>query len=307
MNKDLTDDPIDPKLPRGRPTRNSYLEAGKNPFAEQFGDLSATDWEARLAASIGQRVVDGVTFPEFPTDDVQMGMHGTVSRQSVTGAMNYYRAIVAHAESGGSPITGNCRLLDFGTGWGRMLRPFMRDLPLENLYGVEPNPWFCMLARGLNPYVNLIKSEYGPPLPIRSGFFNAVTAWSVFSHLGEKMARAWLHEFHRVCAPGARLYLTTWGERFFQLLEDARNRRAAGHSIHFYHGIVLDALGGDTATPLAAYRKGEFVFVPSQGTDTYGETWISPACMEKLIPLGMRLVAHDVTSLSQDMFVIERV
>jgi SAM-dependent methyltransferase len=307
VNTELSKDPIDPLQPRGRPTRNSYLEGGKNPFAEQFGELSAQDWESRLVASVDQRVVDGVTFPGFPSDEIQMGMHGTVSRQSVSSSMNFYRAINAHALAGGVPITGSARLLDFGTGWGRMLRPFMRDLPLENLFGVEPNPWFCMLARGLNPYVNFLKSEYQPPLPLKSGHFNAVIAYSVFSHLGEKMARAWLQEFHRVCAPGARLYLTTWGERFFALLEDARAQRAAGRPVHFYHGIVLDALGGDTATPLAAYRKGEFVFVPSQGTDTYGETWISPACMDKLLPFGMRLVAHDNTSLSQDLFVIERV
>jgi ubiquinone/menaquinone biosynthesis C-methylase UbiE len=307
MTTNFLDTPLDPMVPRGRPTRNHYLESGANPFAEQFAGLDIAGWEDRLAQSIESRFVDGIAFPTFPDDEVQMGMHGTVSRQSVAGAMKFYRFITEHATASGVPIAGSCRLLDFGTGWGRMLRPFMRDLRLENLYGVEPNPWFCMLARGHNPYVSIVKSEYEPPLPFGQGVFNAVTSWSVFSHLGERMARSWLYEFHRVCAPGARLYLTTWGKRFFEVLSDARARRASGQTIHFYHAIVLDALGEDVDSAIRSYDKGEFVFLASQGTQTYGEAWISPACMEGLLPLGMRVVAHDCAALSQDVFVIERI
>lgn len=297
---------LHPLASLGRPSRNHFFEAHRNPFQEKFSNLTDAEWEGLLARSSEHNEVDGVWFPGFPANEIQMGMHGTTSRQSVEGAMKFYRFIQGHAAAHGGRIGNEHRLLDFGSGWGRMLRPFMRDVSLQNLIGLEPNPWFCMLARGLNPYISFLNSDFLPPAPVRSGHLDAVISWSVFSHLGERLARAWLTEFSRMCRPGAKLYLTTWGARFFDTLDDARLRRERGEDIHFYHGIVLDAMGGELAQHRANYERGDFIFLPSQGTDTYGEAWISPKCMARMIPYDLRVLTHDSTALSQDVFVLER-
>lgn len=302
----MSDELLHPLVSLGRPSRNNFFEADRNPFSERFGQLSDAEWEAVLKLSAQQNEIESVWFPGFPADEIQVGMHGTTSKQSVEGAMKFYRFIQNHAEAHGGRIGAAHRLVDFGSGWGRMLRPFMRDVALSNLIGLEPNPWFCMLARGLNPYVSFLKSEYLPPAPIRSGSVDAVISWSVFSHLGERLARAWLHEFSRISRPGARLYLTTWGARFFDTLLDAKTRQGRGESIHFYHDIVLKAMGGDPEHHRRQYERGEFVFLASQGTETYGEAWISEKCMARMIPYDMQIISHDTSALSQDVFVLQR-
>src|SRR5690606_24492665 len=108
-------------------------------------------------------------------------------------------------------LDGDKRLLDFGTGWGRMLRPFMRDLPLDNIYGYESLSWFAQTARSLNPYVATIGGPATPPIPFATASFDLVTSWSVFSHLPEHLLRAWLEEFARILRPGGLVVFTAWG------------------------------------------------------------------------------------------------
>lgn len=298
---------LDPLSASDTPRRNSYFEHGGNPFADKYGNAGLDIWRDGLHRAVTESIVDGIRFPSMPADEIQMGMHGSTGRLSIDGALSYYTVIQRHAGHLGKPIAGEHRLLDFGTGWGRMLRPFMRDLKLGNMYGFEPNPWFAMLARECNPYCTFVQGEYEPPLPFRTDFFDAFTGYSVFSHLGEGIARRWLEEFSRVARPGALMFLTTWGRRFFDQLDAAKEEKRQGKQIHFYHDRVLQYIGGKTEAARASYEIGEFVFVRSHDNDSYGEAWLSEACVRRMLPSRLELVAFDSTSLAQDMFVLRKV
>ena len=47
------------------------LEAGRNPFAERYGDMPAEEWRKALVASVTQPIIDGVVFPGFPPAEMQ--------------------------------------------------------------------------------------------------------------------------------------------------------------------------------------------------------------------------------------------
>jgi SAM-dependent methyltransferase len=54
-------------------------------------------------------------------------------------------------------------------------------------------------------------NTYHPSLPIRDGFFDVITAFSVFTHIDE-LEIPWLLELDRVLAPGGLVYLTIHDE-----------------------------------------------------------------------------------------------
>jgi len=110
-----------------------------------------------------------------------------------------------------TPVEGNkkIRLLDFGCASGRLLRHALTFSPED----VEP--WGCDFApaniqwmkrhlpKSLRSFVNTAV----PHLPFEDNYFDAVTAFSVFTHIGQ-LEEAWLLELRRITRPGGILYLT---------------------------------------------------------------------------------------------------
>jgi ubiquinone/menaquinone biosynthesis C-methylase UbiE len=284
----------DIQWPPGSPLATE-LEAGRNPFAVYRDDRER--WFEALTTSIEQPLIDGVPFPGFPPPAMQERIHGHSGKHSVWEAFTFFDAVKAHAGA----FDPDKRLLDFGSGWGRIIRTFMPHFELRNLVGLEPYSLFCHTARALNPYVSFLNSSAEPPSPLANGSFDYVVSWSVFSHLPEHLARAWLAEFARVCRPGALICVTTWGERFLDRLDSDAAKKAAGEDIHWYRQQVLDR-AGDRAAMRARFEAGEFVWM--RVSDNYGDTIISEAAMTRILPPSVEIAAVDHQSLGQSLFVL---
>jgi SAM-dependent methyltransferase len=117
------------------------------------------------------------------------------------------------------------RVLDFGCGCGRVvarLAPFCG----AELYGTdidgEAIEWCRQNLAGLGRFE---RNGAEPPLPYPDGFFDAVYAISVFTHLPESMELAWLAEFARVTRPGGCLLLTTHGMQLLRRPDAATRAR----------------------------------------------------------------------------------
>ena len=101
------------------------------------------------------------------------------------------------------------RLLDFGCASGRVLRH------AQTFSADQFEPWGCDFApaniqwlkqhlpRGIRSFINTAV----PHLPFEDNYFDVVTAFSVFTHIGQ-LEEAWLLELRRITRPGGLLYLT---------------------------------------------------------------------------------------------------
>jgi SAM-dependent methyltransferase len=120
-------------------------------------------------------------------------------------------------------LRGMRRVLDFGCGCGRVSAPFGHLRTVE-LHGCDPNAeavrWCAKSIQG-----SFVVQPKTPPLSYRDGYFDAVFAISVFTHLPDEIGRSWLHELVRVIRDGGLLITTTHGDHYRGRL-DAREREA---------------------------------------------------------------------------------
>ena len=115
-------------------------------------------------------------------------------------------------------------MIDFGSGWGRITRTLLRDFRPEHVVGVDPlesmveacRDWFASSA------VSFETVDNWPPLSQANESVDLIVAYSVFSHLPERLATAWIAEFARVLKPGGIVVATTQSRSFIDLCEQMR-------------------------------------------------------------------------------------
>ena len=102
------------------------------------------------------------------------------------------------------------RVLDFGCASGRVLRH------AHTFSGETTDIWGCDFApenvnwvkRYLSSDIKIFLNNANPHLPFTDGYFDVITAFSVFTHI-DLFEDAWLLELRRITKPGGLLYLTT--------------------------------------------------------------------------------------------------
>jgi SAM-dependent methyltransferase len=143
-------------------------------------------------------------------------------------------------------------VLDFGCGCGRVMRHW-KWLRRTELHGTDYNPYLVHWCEENLPFARYGVNGLAPPLPYEDGKFAFVYAISVFTHLDEVRAQAWMAELARVLRPGGLLYVTTHGEkRAGALAAGERERFAAGEA------VVVEA-GRAGTNACAAYHPERYV------------------------------------------------
>lgn len=173
----------------------------------------------------------------------------------------------------GNGLGDDTKVMDFGCAWGRIIRFWLRDLPPENLHGVDVEERFLSYARRDVPGPQFTLSKARPPLAVQDASLDLIYAFSVFSHLPADVADQWVAEFARVLKPGGLACLTT---RPRAHIEVAGTEASRGAHADDYARIIT---GKNDA--LARYDAGEFIFYGAHGggvlaEDTYGEAIIPP-------------------------------
>ncbi len=216
--------------------------------------------------------------PNFPPDDLQRNTTGKFGIETLEEAFFFYQDCLEAFRLLGKPIQPKHSLLDFGVGWGRVTRFFLRDVPQENLFGIDVMPEFVDICKTSFQSNNFIATKPFPPTPIPSKRFDFVIGYSVFSHLSEHACLQWMIEFSRILVPGGIAILTTRGRSFLDVCESLKGR----NNLDGYQKS-LSTLFDDFEAARRRYDDGQFVHSNIEGVSG-GGTMNSSFYGETLVP-----------------------
>lgn len=174
------------------------------------------------------------------------------------------------------------RVLDFGVGWGRLIRLFAHDVPEAQLHGIDVEPTILDVCAETGVPGDMRQVEPGGRLPYENGWFGLAYAYSVFSHLSERAATDAFGELARVLRPGGQLTFTTQGRRFLELCCGIRSK---GNQESLTDAeATIDTFFDDPFSARASFGRGEHVYTAVGGggvltADFYGwaavpEKWL---------------------------------
>ena len=220
--------------------------------------------------------------PGAPDEEVQARFTGQAGEYALRDAWKLYRflkrAYARHSTSGG--LTRSTVVLEYGCGWGRIVRFFLKDLDPGNMWGIDCDPSILEVCRRTNPWSIFVDVDVLPPSSLPDGRFDLIYAYSVFSHLSEESHDRWLDEFRRILSPDGILIVSTRARSFIETCAWLRSQAGANApaSNRVSAGAFLD-----TASALADYDAGEYCFSYRTPDDPphFGETCIPFSYVEK--------------------------
>ena len=275
---------------------------------DRFNGLSAPAWLEILIRSIDEPVIDGVRMPAFPDDTLQTNTVGHAGAQPLREAFMYFALVEQYTQKLGRPLGRTTQLLDFGCGWGRILRFFLRDCQAAHLRGVDVDPMLVDVCRSTFPYATFDPVQPLPPTVFPDASFDVITAYSVFSHLAEHASLAWVHEFARILKPGGVMLVTTQRRDFLAFCESLRGQEH-GHGWH----KALSRAFLDTQAAYDAYDAGQYLYAPTGGgpsrpADFYGEALIPEGYVRKHYTRELDFVdfVSDPARLAQALIVMQK-
>ena len=249
---------------------NQFYDAMSGYSDEQYLDL--------LCRADAEPVIDGVRMPGFTDSQFQVNTVGSAGVDSLRGeGFGFYKYIKAMAAKYGITIGENTRILDFGCGWGRMVRFWFKDIKSENIFGIDVDPKMVEVCDSTLPCGNYSLISPAPPTEFADGSFDIIFAYSVFSHLSSDMAEKWVREFNRLLKSGGLLVATTRDATFIDVCEHYRlNPNVAAKS---EYNQMLSKCFSPAAEYHDRFKRGEFLFSPTGGGETrdssfYGDTMI---------------------------------
>jgi SAM-dependent methyltransferase len=245
-------------------------------------ELKDQEWLEVLIGSIRDRAFQGVELPKFPADELQRQFGGSAGEHTLREAFHFYSVVKDYASRLGRPLTRPSRILDFGCGWGRVTRFFLKDVIGGNLYGIDVDPTVIDICKQTFPCGIFDVVEPQPPTAFDRESFDCIYAYSVFSHLAEATHIQWVEEFSRILKSGGVLVVTTEGRSFIEFCRSLRGQTS-------YESLWHEALARsflDTNAALADYDSGSFLYSPTGGggvrsSTFYGEAIIPRAYVER--------------------------
>ncbi len=212
--------------------------------------------------------------PAMPDEQIQINWTGCSGHETLRQAFLAFSLFKKIITKHHKDIRSCDRILDFGCGWGRIIRFFLKDIEPEGLWGIDCYEEAITICRKSNLRCNFESIDVMPPTHLPDDFFDAIYLYSVFSHLSEEAHMAWLLEFRRILKPGGIVIATTRPRAFILECDAMRKNKDVKE---FQHGAVKSF--PDVGKCLAEYDNGRFCHSPTGGggvlsASFYGETAI---------------------------------
>lgn len=237
--------------------------------------LTDDEWLDVVIQSIREPRFAGFELPRVPPDDFQQRYNSQVGEANLQLAFKFYSIVKQYMARFGGPLRPDSRVLDFGCGWGRVTRMFLKDVLGTNLCGIDVDPLAIEWCRETLCHGTYELNDTNPPTKCQPRSFDLICAYSVFSHLSEPVHLRWIEEFSRLLKDGGALIVTTLGPSFIRVCQSFREKEQLEGSQKSVARSFVDA---DAA--LADYDSGKYLFAPNP-TDVYGMSLISRAYVER--------------------------
>jgi SAM-dependent methyltransferase len=194
----------------------------------------------------------------MPDEDIQLMFTGNTGDVTLREGFSAYQVFKELCERHVGPLAQCGSVLDFGCGWGRIIRFFLKDLGPNHLWGADPVEGMIDFCKKTNPWCQFSIIEHNPPTQFRANTFDLIYSFSVFSHLSEPMQLSWLAELHRILKPGGILIATTRDRDFIRWCADLRSRT----NLDTMHPGPKSSAAAflDTDSAVAEYDGGKFCF-----------------------------------------------
>jgi SAM-dependent methyltransferase len=224
----------------------------------------------------------GVILPGFPDDQTQIKTTGQSGCDTLCEAFIFYEDCIEQFKSSVNFVNCDKVIMDFGVGWGRVLRFFMRDFRTENMMGVDINPDLLGICKTTFGFGAFIQSNAMPPVDIEDASIDYIVGYSVFSHLSEEACLAWIKEFGRIIRPGGMVALTTRGRWFLDYCKNLKDDTG--------YPSALSRMFDNFEEAKSRYDQGEFLHSNADGVtgggpldrSFYGETFIPEEYAKKV-------------------------
>lgn len=211
--------------------------------------------------------------PRMATEEVQNSWTGESGARLLSTTLDFVRIMSVHfTRLRRRPLDG-IRVMDFGCGYGRIMRPMYYFTEPSLIYGIDPWDKSLAICREDGVLGHLEQSEYLPvSLPAPEGEFDLIYSYSVFTHTSLEATTAALTVLRRYIAPGGLLVLTTRPIEYWNI------------------GSLREKPGFNADRQLAEHRENGFSFFPSNwnmqadGKSIFGDTSIDPGWISRTFP-----------------------
>lgn len=177
--------------------------------------LSDQDWFDAQFEWEDVRKKYGIPLPSLPSDEIQIQFTSQSGRSNLLEAFEFYKIALNYIKAVKEP-----RILDFGCGWGRVARFFLRETAPANLYLADVMNEAIRHLHATNNPCRIIRNQRKPPIEGVPEGIDLVFAFSVFSHFSEEYFRLWVDYFFDVLKPGGCVVFTTRGRAFIEHLQN---------------------------------------------------------------------------------------
>jgi hypothetical protein len=228
----------------------------------------------------------GSAVPENPPESIQSQFVGL----SYTAAFSEAASFVTIgdewlAKHHGAQLAAANRVLDFGSGWGRITRMLLTQVAPTSIFAVDVDAQMTALVNTTLPGVNALTIAPAPPMPLGDACIDVAFAFSVFSHLAPAIHDEWAAEFGRIVEPGGMVFITVLDADFLGSIAQARDRVVAGTADDFSKGLA--ELFDDIAGVTAAFKAGQPAYAGVGGGgvrtgDYYGWTALPKSYVTKV-------------------------
>jgi SAM-dependent methyltransferase len=248
-------------------------QRGERPPSQVFDDISDALW--LWVHTEGYRRLPALRdlLPGLPEEQVQRQWTFRTGDNTLIEGFAVYLLIRELYQRHIGDLQDAHAVLDFGCGYGRVLRFFLKDIDHRRLIGTDYTASLIDFCRASNRWCDFVRNDAEPPLPFADNRFQLAFAYSVFSHLSEEMHLRWLGELRRLIAPGGALAISVRPRNFIIHLQTLRDVGTADAE----QRILLEMFV-DTERELSLYDAGGFCYAPY--SDVF-DPWFGEACIPR--------------------------